>query len=137
MRGIPKPPFLEEVVKPEFRKDIFAGAPRVWDTLCWLLAESQVHYCRDILNSATLYLSAGNLATTVFEHCAKQKSFKTLYEQGCKSQMADHLSGGHEKNRMWDYVSTNIASCLYTRQLFRWVRTFVSLIYLYWIFSVD
>lgn len=94
------------------------------------MSEGQVLFCREIIMNAKLgSISAGNLTTTILEHCISQKLFKELYELHCNSDMANHLAGGSHKNTVWDYEFTNIANCPYVRQLFRWLRTFVSFLY--------
>lgn len=128
VKNIPRPPFTEEVWKPEFKENILGGTEGVWTILCWLIVESQVMFCREILNAKSLYISAGNLTTAVFEYCAERVIFRELFELYSKSAMADHLAGGHERNRSWDYRATGIANSPFVRQLFRWIRTYVSLL---------
>ncbi|KJA15038.1 hypothetical protein HYPSUDRAFT_208213 [Hypholoma sublateritium FD-334 SS-4] len=125
VKGIPSPPFPREVRKPVFKENILQGTEGVWTILCWLIAESQVLFCREILNATSLYLSAGNLTSTVFEHCSSRPLFQQLVELHSDSPMADYLSGGRDKNRTWNYDVIQIASCPFIRQLFRWLRTYI------------
>ncbi|KJA15796.1 hypothetical protein HYPSUDRAFT_207584 [Hypholoma sublateritium FD-334 SS-4] len=126
VKGIPTPPLPKVTRKPRFKQELYEGTEGVWSTLCWLIGESRILFCREILNASSLYMSPGNLTTMVFEKCISRPLFQELYKQHSRSELANRLSGGPNLNMEWDFGITNIAHCPYIRQLFRWTHTYLT-----------